>query len=405
MWKKISIVVLVLAVLMAVSGVVAYSYYRVWLPLRPAIGPIPITSELKPTPGSRNLTSLPLVLPKGFQIETFAEGLGPARFMTFDKNGILLVTVTRDDKVIALPDANQDGKADTVLTLKDDLNLPHGIEFYKGELYIAENDKIRKYQYISNGPSDVRLGQATTVVPDLPEDGVHFTRTLTFGTDGKMYVSVGSSANVDIEDDKRRAAILRYNPDGTGFEIFATGLRNSVGLAWNPVTRELWATENGRDLLGDDIPPDEVNIIRKGGDYGWPFAYGNKVTDPAFDDSEHASKTIPAYIELQAHSAPLGLAFFTSDAFGKDYKDDLFIAFHGSWNRSVPTGYKVVRVHLTGKNKDQVASVEDFVTGFLVADGAIGRPAGIVVGKDGALYFSDDKDGRIYRVTKIPITK
>ena len=400
MWKKIGLGLLAaLFVLLVVLVVLAY--FRVWPQLKPAIGPIPITEKLKPTPGSKNLTSLPLIIPRGFQIETFAEGLGPARMMTFDSHGVLLASITQDGKVVALPDANKDGRADKVMTLIEGLNLPHGIAFQDENLYIAEINRVRKYTYVYSGPDNINLTEPQTVVPDLPESGMHFTRTLTFGPDGKMYMSMGSSVNVDVEEDKRRAAISRYDPNGSGFELFAYGLRNSVGLAWHPVTHELWATENGRDLLGDDIPPDEVNIIRKGGDYGWPYAYGNKITDPAFDDSDHASRTIPAYIELQAHSAPLGLAFFDSDAFGKDYKNDLFIAFHGSWNRSVPTGYKVVRIHLTGKNKDKVESIQDFITGWLVSDGALGRPVGLAVGSDGALYISDDKSGRVYRVTKI----
>jgi len=382
------------------------AYFAVWPALRPAIGPVPKVTkpaEKKTAADGANQTGLPLRIPAGFEIETFAEDLGPVRFMALDEHGVLLVSVTGSGKVLALPDQNLDGKADEVITLIAGLDLPHGLAFYKNFLYVAETDKVLRYNYSSSTGNEIaiKISDPTVIVSDLPSGGGHFTRTLGFGPDGKMYVSVGSSGNILKESDTRRAAILRFNPDGTGAEVYARGLRNSVGFRWHPVTKEIWATDNGRDFLGDDLPPDEINIVKKGGDYGWPYAYGNRITDPEFDDPERAAKTVPPKIEIQAHSAPLGLTFYDSPAFGSAYEGDLFVCFHGSWNRSVPTGYKVVRYHLKGTRKDQVVFKQDFITGWLTPQGALGRPVDIIVGADEAVYISDDKGERIYRVSKI----
>jgi glucose/arabinose dehydrogenase len=222
----------------------------------------------------------------------------------------------------------------------------------------------------------------------------------------KMYVSVGSSCNVCEEKDKRRATVLEFNDDGSGQRIFADGLRNSVGLAVNPKTGTIWATENGRDWLGDNTPPDEINDLgTNGGNFGWPYCYGNRVTDTSQTrpGDERCQATIPPKVEIQAHSAPLGLAFYNGTMFPPDYRGDLYAALHGSWNRSVPAGYKVVRIKLNDKGQPQ-GSPQDFITGWIrpgeTRTGVwMGRPVGIVVGPEGALYVSDDASGVIYRVT------
>ena len=195
------------------------------------------------------------------------------------------------------------------------------------------------------------------------------------------------SCNVCIEEDKRRATIMRFNPDGSEGEIFATGLRNSVGLSWNPVTQELWATDNGRDWLGGNLPPDEVNIIKENKDYGWPYCYGDNIPEPDFHDSKICEDTIALVVELQAHSAPLGLTFYDGKMFPPQYQGDLFVAFHGSWNRSLPTGYKVVRIKL---EDGKPVKTEDFAYGWVSATNKFGRPADVLVG---------DKGGVIYKVT------
>jgi glucose/arabinose dehydrogenase len=246
---------------------------------------------------------------------------------------------------------------------------------------------------------DGQADQRKVLIDNYP-DGGHSTRTVLFLPDGRMVVSIGSSCNVCIEDDKRRGGIVVYDgPAATGEKIFATGLRNAVGLALNPLTGELWATNNGRDLMGDDLPPETVNILKEGADFGWPRCHAGEVIDPDFGSPESCNGVEPPLLKMQAHSAPLGLAFYTGATFPAEYQGDLFIAFHGSWNRSTPTGYKVVRVHL--QDGRPVGPVQDFATGFaqLTEDDVFGRPVGLAVGPDGALYVSDDKGGYIYRIS------
>ena len=236
--------------------------------------------------------------------------------------------------------------------------------------------------------------------------GGHSTRTILFAN-GKMYVAAGSSCNVCVEDDKRRAAVTEYNEDGSGERTFASGLRNAVGLTVNPKTGTIWATDNGRDWLGDDLPPEEVNDLGpRGGNAGWPYCYGNRVPDRSQSKDYDCSKTIAPAVEMQAHSAPLGLLFYDGEMFPPEYRGSLFVTFHGSWNRSVPTGYKVVRIKFNDKGEPQ-GPPEDFISGWIRPGETkkgkwMGRPVGLVVGPDGALYVSDDSAGVVYRVTWSP---
>jgi len=331
-------------------------------------------------------------VPDGFIIEEYATGLGSPRFMALSPDNVLFVTDIKAGRVVALPDRNGDGLKDSVKIFVKDLNRPHGIAFHNGYLYVGETNQIVRFKY--NG-IESESGKKEIIVPDIPING-HFTRTVSFGPDGKMYVSIGSSCNVCVEGNDTRATIMRFNPDGSDGEIYATGLRNSVGLIWHPSTGELWATDNGRDWLGDNLPPDEVNIIKEKKDYGWPYCYGNNVPDPEFADPKRCEDTIAPVIEIQAHSAPLGLTFYNGKMFPPDYKGDLFIAFHGSWNRSKPTGYKVVRVKIENGN---IENIDDFAVGWLVGSKKTGRPVDVLVGKKGELYISDDHGGRIYKVT------
>jgi glucose/arabinose dehydrogenase len=238
-------------------------------------------------------------------------------------------------------------------------------------------------------------GEGETVISGLPSGG-HGTRTIGFGPDGKLYLAIGSSCNVCEEDDERRAAILRFNADGSDQELYASGLRNTVGFTWNPMNGELWGVDNGRDGLGDDLPPEEVNNILQGKNYGWPYCYGSWQVDPEFEDDRQQARfceaTEPPLVEMQAHSAPLGLRFLSDPAWPAAWQGNLFIAFHGSWNRSVPTGYKVVRVDREGR-------VEDFITGWLDEDSgdAWGRPVDILFANN-RMYISDDSSGSIYMV-------
>jgi len=340
-----------------------------------------------------------LQVPPGFRITVFVRTESP-RMMAFSPGGVLLATSESGGTVTALPDAQHNGQATARVTVLKDLNGPHGIAFHNGELYVAEVTRLVRYSW------DETHLRATNpvVVADLPESlGGHMTRTILFA-DQKLYVSAGSSCNVCSERDPRRAAVVEMNQDGSGAHLFASGLRNAVGLAFNERTRTVWVTDNGRDWLGDDLPPDEIDDLgSQGGDFGWPFCYGNRVPDASFGGTaERCRLTIPPRVELQAHSAPLGLIFYTGQMFPAEYHGDLLVAFHGSWNRSVPTGYKVVRVKVNERGEPEW--VQDFITGWLPPGETrrgkwMGRPVGLAIGADGSLYISDDGSGSIYRVT------
>jgi len=340
----------------------------------------------------QDVADVRLEAPAGFHINLFAEGLGTARFMAFDPRGRLMVCDMSGGRVLTLPDEDRDGVVDRVIVFARDLEIPHSIAWLAGKAYIAGDGRVIEF---ADADGDGAADSSRVVIANLPHGGEHVTRTIVFSPDGKhMFISVGSSSNITPERDKRRAAILRFDADGRHQEVFATGLRNAVGLAFDPATGQLWATDNGRDYLGDNLPPDELDIIVKGGFYGWPWYYGDNLPDPAF--KTRPAPGIARALELQAHSAPLGLCFYTGRQFPAEYRGDVFVCFHGSWNRSVPTGYKVVRVRVKG---NRPVSYEDFVTGFLVGRERTGRPVDVKVGPDGALYFSDDSRGRIYRVT------
>jgi glucose/arabinose dehydrogenase len=340
-----------------------------------------------------------LTMPPGFHIAIFAEA-PHARQMAFSPGGVLLVTDMSDGTVLAFPDAKHTGHADRMVPVLSGLNAPHGIAFHKGKLYVAEINAVRQYDW---DESQLRAGNEKKIVGLPGSGGGHSTRTILFA-DGKMYVAVGSSCNVCVEDDKRRAAVTVYNEDGSGERIFAAGLRNAVGLTVNPKTNTIWATDNGRDWLGDDLPPEEVNDLGpNGGNAGWPYCYGSRVPDRSQSKDYDCSKTIAPAVEMQAHSAPLGLLFYGGEMFPPEYRGSLFVTFHGSWNRSVPTGYKVVRIKFNEKGEPQ-GPPEDFISGWLrpgeTKKGVwMGRPVGLVVGPDGAMYVTDDSAGVVYRVT------
>lgn len=335
----------------------------------------------------------------GFKIEVYAKA-PHARMMTFTPGGVLLVTATNDGTVFAFPDPNHRGHPDRTVTVLEDLNAPHGIAIHNGKLYIAETNQVQRYDW---DESRLRASNGKKIA-DLPGSGMHFTRTLLFAN-GKMYVSVGSDCNACEEEDQRRAAVLEFNDDGSGRRVFASGLRNSVGLALNPKTGTIWATDNGRDWLGDNRPADEINDLGKnGGSFGWPYCYANRVADLSQlkPGDNRCKDTVEPVVQVEAHSAPLGLAFYDATMFPEKYRGDLFVALHGSWNRSRPTGYRVIRVVMGDKGAAQ--QKEDFITGWLrpgeTRKGAwMGRPVDVKVGPEGALYVSDDSAGIIYRVT------
>jgi glucose/arabinose dehydrogenase len=341
-----------------------------------------------------------LKAPQGFHIDVFAEIDGP-RMMVFSPGGVLLVSESNDGKVVALPDPQHTGKAERVVTVLEGLNEPHGLGFHEGKLYVAENDKVRRYDW-----DEAKLGASNPkYLAALPTGHGHSTRSLLFH-DGKMYVSAGSSCNACVEKDPRRATVMEFNPDGSGQRIFAKGLRNAVGMAVNPKTDTIWVTVNGRDWLGDDLPPEVIiDLGKDGGDAGWPYCYGDRVPDPNFTKpgDNRCQNVLRPKVQMQAHSAPLNLAFYEGTMFPPEYRNNIFVTFHGSWNRSVPTGYKVVRIKLDDKGQP-VSGPEDFITGWLAPGETkkgrwMGRPVGIVFGADGSMYLSDDAGGVVYRVT------
>jgi len=342
-----------------------------------------------------------LKAPPGFHISVFAQDVDGARMMIFTPGGVLLVSEAGEGKVVALLDSKHVGKADKTVTVLQGLNEPHGLAFFEGKLYVAENDKVRRYDW---DEANLRATNPQKLA-DLPTGGGHSTRSIVFHG-GKMYVSAGSSCNVCIEKDPRRATVMEFNPDGSGQKIFAKGLRNAVGLAVNPKTDTVWVTVNGRDWLGDDLPPETIYDLGKdGGDAGWPYCYGDRVPDQDFTKpgDGRCNNVLEPKVQMQAHSAPLGLVFYAGSQFPAEYRNNIFVAFHGSWNRDVPTGYKVVRVKLDDKGQP-VGVAEDFITGWLAPGETkkgrwMGRPVGIVFGSDGAMYLSDDAGGVVYRIT------
>lgn len=342
-------------------------------------------------------------LPEGFKISVFAdfggEGLsypGPnagPRLMGF-RNGTLFVTLTKDGKVVALPDGNGDKTADRVVVFAEGLKNPHGIAFHKDWVYVAEENEVIRFKdsNFDLAPDE----EAEKLVYNIPTGG-HFTRTILIHNNS-LYLSIGSSCNVCYEQTAARAAVLECDLEGNNCSLFASGLRNAVGMAVNKETQEIFVTDNGRDLLGNNIPPEEVNILKAGRNYGWPVCYGNKIHDADFDKNAYVrdpcADTEPPAVEMQAHSAPLGLTFYYADQFPEEYRGNLFVAFHGSWNREEPTGYKVVRIVFDGKKYD----VKDFATGWLSDGKILGRPVDVIVAGDGSLFVSDDNSGRIYRI-------
>src|SRR3990167_3276890 len=399
MTKKKLILILVLIILIAVG-------YFVWTFLR---GTLPAVSKpnediskvIENIP--QNSTDFPLKLLDGFSISIFAKDLGAPRVMAYDPVGNILVSVPSKGKVLALlPDKNGDGMSDETKTIISGLKKPHGIAFKCPEaglckIYIAETDKVVMYDY---DEKNLKLKNPKDIV-DLPSAGGHTTRTLMFlpySNENKLLISV-------------------VNADGSDLQTYARGLRNSVFMAIHPVNGKIWATEMGRDLLGDNLPPDEINIIDEGSpsavsgqnsehealNFGWPICYGKNIHDTDFDKNPYIRNPCEepfeteSYIDIPAHSAPLGLAFFPEEGWPENYWHNLLVAYHGSWNRTEPTGYKIVRYMLDANGK--YIGVEDFIVGWLDGNTALGRPVDIIIQPGGTIFISDDKAGVIYRVT------
>jgi glucose/arabinose dehydrogenase len=334
-------------------------------------------------------------LPPGFQIAVYAV-VPNARSMCWGAKGTLFVGNRDEDKVYALVDNNNDGRADSQYIIAKGLNKPNGVAFRNGSLYVAEVSRIIRFDDIENKLSNP---PAPAVVFDkYPNKDHHGWKFIAFGPDDKLYVPVGAPCNICNEKDPVYASITRMDPDGTGMEVFAKGIRNSVGFAWHPETKQLWFTENGRDNLGDDVPNDELNVApQKGMHFGYPFCHEGAILDPEFGKGKKCADYTPPVQKLGPHVAALGMRFYTGNMFPAEYKNRIFIAEHGSWNRSTPIGYQVMMVTLEG---DKAVKYEPFATGWLQSNSElIGRPVDVIVAADGSLLISEDKNGVIYRVT------
>lgn len=344
----------------------------------------------------QNNTDFPLILPNGFSMDIFSENLPNARVIKQDVLGNFWISQTKEGLVTLLE--NKDGKIINSVSIFKNLNKPHGLAFDPKNpliLYIAEEDKISRVRLYSES--------AMEKIIDLPSGGRHFTRTINFGSDGRLYVSIGSSCDTCEENDERRASIYSMRKDGSDFRKYADGLRNAVFFTWNNITNKIWATEMGRDYLGDNLPPDEINIIEEDKFYGWPWYYGKNVRDKKFQSRTSLSlgrELAESYIDIQAHSSPLGLDFIPPNSkWPRDYWYDLLVAYHGSWNRTEPTGYKIVRFKFD--EEGNYLGEEDFISGWLQDDGALGRPVDILVMADGVVYITDDHAGLVYKVSYI----
>ncbi len=341
-----------------------------------------------------------LKVPAGFSIGQYASGLQKIRFMEFSETGDLLVSQSREGKVLLLKrDSDNDGVHNGVSVLLQQLKRPHGLAFYRDRqgqdwLYVAESNAVGRV------PFDHQQGQLSGeyqhIITGLSDNGNHWSKSILI-QDGVLYLSMGSTCNVCEEADERRATIMRFNADGSAGEIFATGLRNSVGLAISPWNGELYATDNGRDLLGDDYPVCELNLIEQDGFYGWPYINGFGDMDPDYGEGKEMllNTAISPVFGFRAHNAPLGIEFIRNANMPTGYERSALVALHGSWNRREPDGYKVVSLHWLD---DGSIISQDFLSGFELDGNIIGRPVDIAEGPDGCVYISDDYAGTIYRV-------
>ena len=338
-----------------------------------------------------------LNLPDGFKITLYAEGIDNARSMAMSDNGTLFVGNRRGKRVYAIRDTDRDYKADSIIVLDTTFQVPNGIAFRDGSLYVAEVNRLLRFDNIeanlNNPPEPV------VVYDDYPTEFHHGWKYIAFGPDGKLYVPVGAPCNICESEDERFASITRMDPDGTNREIYARGVRNTVGFTWHPETGELWFTDNGRDMMGDDIPPCELNrVTQPGQHFGYPYCHGGTIKDPEFGEKFPCSDFVPPAQNLGPHTAPLGMKFYTGNMFPEEYRGHAFIAEHGSWNRSSKIGYRITLVKI---EDNKAVSYETFLDGWLdeASQEVFGRPVDLLQLEDGSMLISDDYANAIYRLS------
>jgi glucose/arabinose dehydrogenase len=334
-----------------------------------------------------------ILLPAGFQIEVFAGDVPGARSLARSPAGTIYVG-TRADRVYALRDEDGDHRVDRVWVVASGLRMPNGVAFRDTSLYVAEVSRVLRYDGIDRRLDDPPA--PVVVRDDFPTDRHHGWKFIRFGPDGKLYVPVGAPCNVCEQANPIYASITRMNPDGSDREIFAHGVRNTVGFDWHPTSGELWFTDNGRDWLGDDQPPDELNRAPTSGlHFGFPYCHGGTIADPDFGSGRPCDEFTPPAMKLGPHVAALGMRFYTGNRFPEEYENQIFIPEHGSWNRSVPVGYRITLVRLSG---NEAVSYEVFAEGWLQGREPWGRPVDLLVLPDGSLLVSDDHAGAVYRI-------
>jgi glucose/arabinose dehydrogenase len=347
------------------------------------------------TSASADLPLHLIKMPKGFSISVYAE-VDNARSMALSPSGTLYVGNRNGDKVYAVKDTDGDGKADKRWVIASGLNMPNGVAFKDGDLYVAEVSRIHKFAGIE-GKLDAP-GKSQIIYDQLPTETHHGWKYIAFGPDGKLYVPVGAPCNI-CEPKPIYASIHRMNADGSGLELYASGVRNTVGFTWHPVTGTLWFTDNGRDMMGDDVPPCELNAApAKGMHFGYPYCHGGTIKDPQFGDKRSCNEFTKPARNLGAHVAPLGLKFYSGNMFPATYKNQIILAEHGSWNRSKKSGYKLSLVRVEG---DKAVSYETFASGWLdeATQKVWGRPVDVLLLPDGSMLVSDDQANVIYRIT------
>lgn len=339
-----------------------------------------------------------LHVPSGFAVSTFATNVDDARMLAV-RGPYLYVTRPEPGDVVRLEDSDGDGVADASVTVASGLPLVHGIVFRGDQVFLATPKQV----LVASVDDNAGFTAPEVIIDDLPDGGQHPLRTLGIGPDDQLYISVGSTCDACDDSNPENATLLVASLDGSSRSTYAKGLRNTIGFGWHPSTGQLWGMDHGSDWRGGDTPPEELNAITQGADYGWPYCYGDRNVDPVIQDPPEGTKaaycasTTGPVLSTQAHNAPIGMTFYTGTSFPSEYQGNAFIAMHGSWNRVPATGYKVVRLVFDAGTPQRF---EDFVTGFLIEDGTatFGRPAGIAVATDGSLFFSDDTSGAIYRV-------
>ena len=351
--------------------------------------------EVESISPSHNLPINKIKLPNGFQISIYSSSVPNARSMSLSPSGILFVGTRTQGKIYAVLDKDKDYEADQVITLAHGLNMPNGVAYKNESLYVAEVDRVLRFpdieKNLNNPPNPVVVNDS------FPSDRHHGWKFIRIGPDDKLYVPVGAPCNICLSKNPMYASLTRMNLDGSDHEIFASGIRNTVGFDWNPQTHNLWFTDNGRDMLGDDIPPDELNHApKKGLHFGYPYCHGKDISDPKFGSSKPCREFTPAAQELGPHVAALGMRFYTGDMFPDEYRNQIFIAEHGSWNRPRKIGYRVSLVRL---KEGKPVSYETFAEGWLQGQRTWGRPVDLLIMPDGSLLVSDDYAGAIYRIT------